>query len=44
MNPPISSPDITPSPEIAIEAENVSVYYGDFLAVRDVSLESPNTA
>ena len=41
MNPPIFSPDITPSPEIVIKAENVSVFYGDFLAVRDVSLEIP---
>ena len=37
------SPDVASyfNPEIVIKADNVSVFYGDFLAVRDVSLEIP---
>ena len=32
---------ISPNSEIVIKADNVSVFYGDFLAVRDVSLKIP---
>ena len=43
MNKIALSPEATPSShnEIIVKAENVSVFYGDFLAVRDVSLEIP---
>mgnify|MGYP001554142389 CR=1 FL=1 len=43
MNRPSFLPDFTPSynNEIVVKADNVSVFYGDFLAVRDVSLEIP---
>ncbi len=42
MNKPLFDPEVAPPPnEIVIEADNVSVYYGDFLAVRDVSLAVP---
>ena len=43
MNKIALSPEAAPSSqsEIIVKAENVSVFYGDFLAVRDVSLEIP---
>ncbi len=43
MNKPTFSSEVAPSPndKIVIKADRVSVFYGDFLAVRDVSLEIP---
>ncbi len=43
MNKPRFSSETAPFPnsEIVVKAENVSVFYGDFLAVRNVSLEIP---
>lgn len=43
MNRPTFLPEAAPSAnsEIVVKANNVSVFYGDFLAVRNVSLEIP---
>ncbi len=43
MNKPPFSSEVVPPPngEIVVKADKVSVFYGDFLAVRDVSLEIP---
>ena len=46
MNRATFLPDATPSfnKEIVVKTDNVSVYYGDFLAVRNVSLEIPKNS